>query len=120
MLDAEWDGHATGANVRQLREFTLAWLVFFCALGAWQWIGHSDLSALAVLCAVGFSVGFVGLSRPRTVRPLFFLAMAVAASDRLDGYWIGAGAPLLRPLHASGMAVSEAATGPAQAREADE
>lgn len=77
MLDTEWNGRTTGANLRQLREFSLAWLVFFCGLGVWQWIWHHNLSALAVLGTVGFAVGFVGLLRPRTVRPLFSLAMAV-------------------------------------------
>jgi hypothetical protein len=78
MLDAEWDEHATGENLRQLREFSVAWLVFFCALGAWQWIGHRNVIALIAFCALGFTVGFVGLLRPRIVRPLFSLAMAVA------------------------------------------
>ena len=45
MLDAEWDDHATGENLRQLREFSLAW----------QWIGHRNVIALIVFCAVGFT-----------------------------------------------------------------
>jgi hypothetical protein len=82
MLDAEWEGHATEEKLGQLREFSLAWMLFFCALGAWQWIGHNDLTTLAVFCAVGLAVGFVGLARPRTVRPLFSLAMAVTLPIR--------------------------------------
>jgi hypothetical protein len=78
MLDAQRDEHGTKLTPRQLREFSLAWFVFFCALAAWQWFGYHRLTALLALCAVACSVGFVGLARPATVTPLFAVAMALA------------------------------------------
>ena len=78
MLDAEPDEDIPAVNKRQLREFSLAWLVFFCALGIWQWFGDGDVTALLTFCAIGCSVGLAGLLRPLTIKPLFLFAMAIA------------------------------------------
>ncbi len=78
MLDAERDEDIPTVNKRQLREFSLAWLVFFCALGTWHWFGDGDVTALLTFGAIGCSVGLAGLLRPLTIKPLFLLATAMA------------------------------------------
>src|SRR5262245_41561115 len=77
VLDPELKERSTGVNLRQLREFSAIWLVFFFAMGSWQWFANSNSKA-AVLCAVGLLVGLPGLVRPVLATPLFSLAMALS------------------------------------------
>jgi hypothetical protein len=76
MIEPELKEHSAEINLRQLREFSAIWLVFFCAMGAWQWFVNSKAPVL--LCALGLLVGLPGLVRPTLVKPLFSLAMALS------------------------------------------
>jgi hypothetical protein len=78
VLDPELKERSTGVNLRQLREFSAIWLVFFCAMGSWKWFANSNPKAMMMLCAVGLLVGLPGLVRPTLAKPLFSLAMALA------------------------------------------
>src|SRR5215467_13314016 len=78
VLDPELKERSTDVNLRQLREFSAIWLVFFCAMGSWQWFANSNSKALMVLCAVGLLVGLPGLVRPTLAKPLFSLAMVLS------------------------------------------
>jgi Saxitoxin biosynthesis operon protein SxtJ len=78
VLDPESQPTDAGSTPRQLREFALAWLVFFSALGARHWIRHHDVRTLAAYTVVAVSVGVTGLAAPRVVKPLFSVAMAIS------------------------------------------
>jgi hypothetical protein len=77
VLDPELKERSTSVTLRQLREFSAIWLVFFCAIGFWQWFANSNSKAL-MLCVIGLLVGLPGLLRPTRVKPLFKLAMALS------------------------------------------
>jgi hypothetical protein len=73
--------HQDGPDItdRLLRQFAGLWLAVFNVLALVQGVGRGRLvlaSLLAVLAAVP---GLAGLARPRSVEPLFRVAMAVAA-----------------------------------------
>ena len=78
MVDVDSDDHSAKAGPRQLRQFSMACLAFFCVLGVWRWIKHEDMRGLIIFCTVGLTVGVAGLWRPSTVGPLYHLAMAAA------------------------------------------
>jgi hypothetical protein len=71
MLEPELKKHSTEVDLRQLREFSAIWLVFFCAMGTWQWFANANLKVLVLLCALGLLVGLPGLVRPTLVTQLF-------------------------------------------------
>jgi hypothetical protein len=76
VLDPELKARSTSVTLRQLREFSAIWLVFFCAIGFWQWFANSNSKA-PMFCVVGL-LGLPGLLRPTLVKPLFTLAMALS------------------------------------------
>src|SRR5262245_49000301 len=79
MLDPELKEHSSEVDfLRQLREFSAIWLVFFCAMGAWQRFANANSKALVVLCALGLLAGLPGLVRPTVIKPLFSLAKALS------------------------------------------
>ena len=78
MLEPELNESWTAVSNRQLREFAAMWLVFFCAIGAWQWFANANAPASMALCALGLLVGLSGFARPSLVKPLFSLAMTLA------------------------------------------
>lgn len=79
MLDSESQRTTLGATRRQIREFSIAWLIFFTALGARHWFLHRDVDGLVVYAAIALSVGLGGIVKPSLVNPLFTLAMTVSA-----------------------------------------
>ena len=76
MLDPETSDHSPTVTSRQLREFSVIWLVFFCGVAVTQWSANSKLAV--ILVAIGLVVGITGLIRPALVKLLFSVAMAIA------------------------------------------
>jgi hypothetical protein len=76
MLDPETSAHSPTVTSRHLREFSGAWLVFFCGVAVARWSANSK--AAVILAAIGLAVAITGLIRPPLVKLLFSVAMAIA------------------------------------------
>ncbi len=63
---------------KALRQFAAAWLVFFLAFGAHQYLARGHHPAGVVLMVLAVLVGSVGLLRPLAIRWLFVGWMVVA------------------------------------------
>src|SRR3954454_20090146 len=62
---------------RVLRQFAVAWLIFFLALAARQYFAHHHHTAGIIVGAVSL-IGIVGLIKPAAVRWLFVGATVAA------------------------------------------
>ena len=65
-------------SARALRQFSGAWLVFFSAFGAHQWLarGHERIGITLIAAALVF--GILGLMKPGAIRWLFVTWMTLA------------------------------------------
>jgi hypothetical protein len=63
---------------RLLRQFAGLWLAVFGALSLLQGVGRGHLVLASVLAALAVVPGLAGLARPRSVEPVFRVAMAAA------------------------------------------
>jgi hypothetical protein len=63
---------------RALRQFAAAWLVFFLAFGAHQYLVRKHTSAGLFLMALALAVGLLGLIKPGAVRWVFVVWMVAA------------------------------------------
>ena len=62
-----------------LKQFAGLWIVFFGAGAAWQQFHHERHVLAAVLAALAFTIGPLGIAWPRAIRPVFVGWMALAA-----------------------------------------
>jgi hypothetical protein len=65
-------------TAKALRQFAGAWLVFFLALGAHQYLVRKHLAFGLTVMALALVIGLLGLIQPRAVRWLFVGWMVVA------------------------------------------
>lgn len=65
-------------TTRALRQFAGAWLVFFLALGAHQYLARKHPSAGLALLSLALVIGLLGLVKPAAVRWLFVGCMVLA------------------------------------------
>src|SRR5213593_4209422 len=63
---------------KMLRQFAAAWLVFFLAMGAHQYLGRGHPGVGAVLVGTAVVVGTLGLIKPAAVRWIFVGWMVLA------------------------------------------
>ena len=63
---------------KALRQFGAAWLIFFLALGAWQYFARQRPVLGAILMGLALVIGLLGLLRPAAVRWLFVGWMVLA------------------------------------------
>jgi hypothetical protein len=63
---------------RTLRQFAGLWLIVLTALAGWQGLVHGRPLLAAGLAALGWTLGPLGLVRPRALRPLFVAGMVAA------------------------------------------
>jgi hypothetical protein len=64
-------------NRRELKQFAVAWIVFFCALCIYCiWANRS--AAVAIVLAIVATIGLVEFLRPGALRPVFVLATVLA------------------------------------------
>jgi hypothetical protein len=61
-----------------LRQFAAAWLVFFLAFGAHQYLARRHLGIGLALMGIALVVGLLGLVKPSAVRWVFVTWMVVA------------------------------------------
>jgi hypothetical protein len=73
----QWSQVTFDASSRVLRQFAAIWLIVFGALAARKlYLDHTTLAA--ILAAAALAVGVPGLFYPRSIRPVYGLAMAAA------------------------------------------
>ena len=72
--------HEDGPEItdRLLRQFAGLWLAVFTGLALLQGMGRGRLVLASLLAVLALVFGLAGLVRPRSVEPLFRIAMAVA------------------------------------------
>ena len=63
---------------KSLRQFAAGCLLFFPAVGAYQYIHHGRHQLGAILFAIGLAIGPLGLIKPAAVRWVFVVWMALA------------------------------------------
>ena len=73
-----WSDIPFKPTTRALRQFAGAWLIFFLAFGAHQYLARRHPSAGLALMGVAIAVGLLGLAKPSAVRWLFISWMVVA------------------------------------------
>ena len=73
-----WSDISSRPTTRALRQFAAAWLVFFLALGAHQYLVRKHPSAGLALMALALVIGLPGLIKPAVVRWLFVGSTVVA------------------------------------------
>ena len=73
-----WSDIPKNPTPKALRQFAAAWLVFFLAIGAHQYLkrGHHQLGIALGICAI--VIGLLGLVRPAAVRWMFVTWMVLA------------------------------------------
>jgi hypothetical protein len=73
-----WSDVPLRPTARALRQFAGAWLVFFLAFGAHQYLVRKHLTFGLVLIGLALAIGLLGLIKPGAVRWLFVGWMVVA------------------------------------------
>jgi hypothetical protein len=61
-----------------LRQFAGLWLVFFAGLALWQAAVRRQLILAAIFAVLALTIGPLGLTRPRSVRPIYVGWMVLA------------------------------------------
>jgi hypothetical protein len=62
---------------RELRQFSAAWLVVFGLIGGYG-LWSDPRSTAALIVSASACIGLLGLVRPRTLQPLYIVAMLIA------------------------------------------
>ena len=62
---------------RMLRQFGGIWLVFFGANAAWQGFHHERHGLALALALLAVTIGPLGITAPRLIRPVFIGSMAL-------------------------------------------
>ncbi len=73
-----WSDLPIRPSAKVLRQFAAAWLVFFLALGAYQYLGRDRIPLGLALMGMALVIGLLGLIRPQAVRWLFVGWMVAA------------------------------------------
>ncbi len=73
-----WSDIPFQPTTKVLRQFAAAWLFFFLALGAYQYLARHHVALGLALVGIALVIGLPGLIRPRAVRWLFVGWMVVA------------------------------------------
>ncbi len=73
-----WSDIPFRPTAKALRQFAAAWLIFFLAFGAYQYLVRRHLAVGLVLMSLALVIGLLGLIRPAAVRWLFVGWMVVA------------------------------------------
>ncbi len=73
----EWSSISFRPDARTLRQFAVAWLVFFGALAAWYGLMRDKKIYAIVLVIMTVVVGGAGLLRPGLVRWLYVAALVL-------------------------------------------
>jgi len=73
-----WSDIPTKPTPKVLRQFSAAWLIFFLALGARQYLARGHHQTGLALGALALIVGSLGLFKPAAVRWLFVTCMVLA------------------------------------------
>ncbi len=66
------------SSARALRQFAAAWLIFFCAIGAHQYVARHRHGLGVALIAAALIFGILGLIKPAAIRWLFVTWMTLA------------------------------------------
>jgi hypothetical protein len=73
-----WTDIPRNPSAKTLRQFAAAWLVFFLAFGAHQYVVRHHHLPGAVLGVMAVTLGLLGLIKPVAVRRLFIAWMVLA------------------------------------------
>jgi len=73
-----WSDIPFRPTAKALRQFAAAWLIFFLAFGAYQYLVRRHPAVGLVLISLALVIGLLGLVRPAAVRWLFVGWMVVA------------------------------------------
>lgn len=74
----KWSDIPLKPKPRVLRQFAIAWLVFFLCLAAQQYFRHHRHGPGLALAAVAIVVAGVGLAKPSAIRWIFIAAFVLA------------------------------------------
>ena len=74
----KWSDIPRNPAGKTLRQFAVAWLVFFLAAGAHRYFARGQHEIGIALGGVAVAVGLLGLARPAGVRWLFVTCMVLA------------------------------------------
>jgi hypothetical protein len=77
MIDPEFHESPPDTTTRIVRQFAGLWFLLFEGLAGWQWVVHGNRVLAFTLAALGLLVGVLGLTKPRTVSPLFTCLMTL-------------------------------------------
>jgi len=79
MLDPRLKESPHEVSTRTLREFAGLCILFFGAIGCWQWLARGRPVAGLALGTLAAALGLLGLVRPRGLRPVFVGWMSLTA-----------------------------------------
>lgn len=78
MIDPELKESTGATSYRQLRQFAWIWLVFFGALAWFKGIRSHHETLAYILAVLAVVVWLAGVVKPRSIKPLYSVLMAVA------------------------------------------
>jgi hypothetical protein len=67
----QWSDISFTPRERMLRQFAGLWIVFFTGFAAWHGAWRGRTAVGLALVALAFSIGVLGLVRPRAIRPIY-------------------------------------------------
>ncbi len=73
-----WSDIPLKPTAKALRQFAAAWLIFFLAFGAHQYLARRHATLGLVLMGLAVGIGLLGLIKPGAVRWIFVSWMVVA------------------------------------------
>jgi hypothetical protein len=73
-----WNDLPLKPSPKMLRQFAMAWLVLFPALGLFEWLARGRVAAGVTLALLGVVGGIAGWGRPAVLRPVFVAWMVLA------------------------------------------
>jgi hypothetical protein len=74
----QWSDIKFDPPTRTLRQFAALVLIFFAGLALWTGFVHGRTKLGAILAIVAVGIGFLGMLKPRAVRPVFVGWMILA------------------------------------------